>query len=211
MYKHVSFMRICDCSIFRILPHFRIFQQSVHITCFFSHELSFSTAMLIFFVFLLPISITFCYLNHLFANRMAPSTCPDPCGTRWGSWFQAILYHISTTYLVFMRFAYFFKMPHETDMPKYGNAGGNRVCCVQMVLQRMPMTTTCWHPWRRPATTTRWSIQCRRVAVSTCTASIQGTTEAADTKLLFISFANTSIKQTATQHSIQKIRYEMLF
>jgi len=83
MYKHVSFMRICDCSIFRILPHFRIFQQSVHITCFFSHELSFSTAMLIFFVFLLPISITFCYLNHLFANRMAPSTCPDPCGMRW--------------------------------------------------------------------------------------------------------------------------------
>ena len=25
---------------------------------------------------------------------MAPSLCPDPCGTRWVSWFQAILYHI---------------------------------------------------------------------------------------------------------------------
>jgi len=26
---------------------------------------------------------------------MAPSMCPDPYGTRWGSWFQAILYHVS--------------------------------------------------------------------------------------------------------------------
>jgi len=49
-------------------------------------------------------------------QSMAPSMCPDHCGTRWGSWFQGILYHISA-YLVFMRFAYFFKMPRKTDVP----------------------------------------------------------------------------------------------
>ena len=31
-------------------------------------------------VFLLPISIRFRYLDHLVANRMAPSMCLDPCG-----------------------------------------------------------------------------------------------------------------------------------
>ena len=46
---------------------------------------------------------------------MAPSMCPDPCGTRWGSWFQAFLYHISAAYLVFMRSTYFL-MPHNADM-----------------------------------------------------------------------------------------------
>ena len=35
------------------------------------------------------------YFDHLVANRMALSMCPDPCGTGWGSWFQAILYNIS--------------------------------------------------------------------------------------------------------------------
>ena len=72
-----------------------IFQQSAHISYFFPHKLALSTAILLLFVFLLPISIRFRYLDHLVANRMAPSMCPDPCGTRWGSWFQAILCHIS--------------------------------------------------------------------------------------------------------------------
>ena len=51
---------------------------------FFPHKLAFSTAILILFVFLLPISIRprFRYLDHLVANRMAPSVGPDPCGTR---------------------------------------------------------------------------------------------------------------------------------
>ena len=40
---------------------------------------------------------------------MAPSMCPDPCGRRWGRWFQAILYHISAAHLVFMRSAFFKK------------------------------------------------------------------------------------------------------
>jgi len=81
-------MRICNCCIFRI------FQQGLHIACF-SHKLAFMTAILILFVFLLPISIRFRYRDHLVANRMAPSMCPDPSGTRRGSWFQPVLCHIS--------------------------------------------------------------------------------------------------------------------
>jgi len=65
--RHVSFMQICVCHIFRT------FQQSAHIAYFFPHKLAFSTAILILFLFPLPISITFCYLNRLVANRMAPS------------------------------------------------------------------------------------------------------------------------------------------
>jgi len=59
---------------------FRIFQQSEHISHIFPHKLAFSTATVILLVFLLPISITFRNLDHLVANRMAPSMCPDPCG-----------------------------------------------------------------------------------------------------------------------------------
>jgi len=44
----------------------------------FLHKLAFSTAILILFVFLLPIYIRFRYLDHLVANRMAPSMCLDP-------------------------------------------------------------------------------------------------------------------------------------
>jgi len=47
--------------------------------------------------------------STLIANRMAPSRWMDPCGMRWGSWFQAIRYHISATYLVSMQSAYFLK------------------------------------------------------------------------------------------------------
>ena len=34
--RHVSCMRICDCRIFCLLPHFRIFQQNAHIAYFSS-------------------------------------------------------------------------------------------------------------------------------------------------------------------------------
>ena len=60
-------------------------------------------------VVLLPISIRFHYLDHLVAIRMASSMCPDPCGTIWGCWFQAILYHILAAYLVFIQSAFFFE------------------------------------------------------------------------------------------------------
>jgi len=89
-YRHVSFMRICNCRIFRI------FQQNAHIAYFPLQKLAFSTAILkLFIVFLLPTSIRFRYLDRLVANRMAPSMCTDPRGSRWGGWFQAILCHIS--------------------------------------------------------------------------------------------------------------------
>jgi len=55
---------------------FRIFQRNAHIAYFFP------TAILILFVFLLPPSIRFRYLDHLVANRIAPSMCLDPCETR---------------------------------------------------------------------------------------------------------------------------------
>jgi len=97
---------ICDCHI----------SVKCAYCIFFSTEIGISTAVLIFFVFLLPISIRFRYLEHLAANRMALSMCLDPCGTRWSSWFQAILYHISAAYLAFMWSTYFFKMPHEADV-----------------------------------------------------------------------------------------------
>ena len=109
--RHVSFMRICDFHIFCLLAHFWHISTkcTLHI---FPNKLTFSTAILILFVFLLPIYIRFCCLNHFFANRMAPSMCPDPCGTRWGSWFKqfcTIFPHISAAYLVFMWSAYFLK------------------------------------------------------------------------------------------------------
>jgi len=70
-------------------------------------------AILILFVFLLPISIMFRYHDHLVANRMAPSMWSSG-----GRWFQPVLYHISAAYLAFMRSAKFLmKMPHKTDMP----------------------------------------------------------------------------------------------
>jgi len=103
----VSFMQIYNCRIFRLLPHFWHISTKCAYGIFFLQKLAFSTAILMLFVFLLPISIRFLYLDHLVANRMAPSMCPDPCGMRWGSWFQAILYHISTTYLMFMGSVYF--------------------------------------------------------------------------------------------------------
>jgi len=84
--------RLCDCRIFRLLPHilakcaYRIFSRI---------NWHFRRHVLILFVFLLHISVTFRYLDHLVANRMTPSISPDPRGTRWGSWFQAILYDIS--------------------------------------------------------------------------------------------------------------------
>jgi len=55
---------------------FRIFQQGAHIAHFFPQKLAFLMAILILFVSLTPISIRFRYLDHLVANRMAPSMCP---------------------------------------------------------------------------------------------------------------------------------------
>jgi len=100
---HVSSKRVCDCRIFSLLSHnthacVRVcvsHNSAKYAYCIFlPHKLAFFMAILILFEYLLPISTRFRYLDHLIANRMAPSMCPDPCGTRWGSWFQGILYHI---------------------------------------------------------------------------------------------------------------------
>ena len=79
--------------------------------------MAFSTDVSIFSVFLLPISIRIRYRDHLVANRMAPSMCPDTCETRWGSWFQAIPYHYSRRIFGVYAVRIFKKMLHKTDVP----------------------------------------------------------------------------------------------
>jgi len=83
--EYASVAYFAYCRIFGIL------YKSVHIA-YFPLKLAFLTVILVLFVFLLPISIRFRYLDHLVANRMAPSVCPDPCGTgvqsfkkKWGT------------------------------------------------------------------------------------------------------------------------------
>ena len=63
------------------------------------------------FPLLVLISIRFLYLDHLVANRMPTSMCPNPVerdGVVGFKQFCAIFQHISTVYVVFIRSAYFF-------------------------------------------------------------------------------------------------------
>jgi len=104
--RHVSFVRICDCCIFRLLPHFSHVSVKCAYRVFLAHKLAFSTAILMLYSF--SISIKFRYLSHLVANTMAPSMCLDPCGVVRFKQLCTIFSHISASYLVFMSFAYFF-------------------------------------------------------------------------------------------------------
>ena len=88
---------------------FRIFQSSEHVAYFSALNGIFDSNFNI-----ICVSVTYFYLV---ANRMASSMCPDPCGTRWGSWFQAILYHVSAAYLMFMWSTYFFKCRIQLTCP----------------------------------------------------------------------------------------------
>jgi len=100
--------------------HIFAYFSKVRISHIFPHKLAFSTAILILLAFLLPISISFRYLDHLVANRMALSMCPVPCGTRWGSWLQAILSHISAHFRrIFGVYAVriFLKLPNKNGVP----------------------------------------------------------------------------------------------
>ena len=121
--RHVSSVRISDCRILRILPHFSHISATCPYLLFSPHKLAFSTTILISFAFLLSISIIrFRYLDHMVANRMAPSMCLDPCAwNEMGSWFQAILYHLPAYFRrVFGIYAiriFLVKMSHKTDTP----------------------------------------------------------------------------------------------
>jgi len=115
--RRVSFMRTCDCRILRLLLHLSHISAKCAYRIFFPHKLAFSTAILVLFVSILPVSIRFRYLNHLVANGMAPSMCPEYSGPLWSverggvvgfEQFCTIFPHISAAYLVFMRSAYFF-------------------------------------------------------------------------------------------------------
>jgi len=123
---HVSFMRTCDWRILRLLLHLSHISAKCAYRIFFPHKLAFSTAILILFVSILPVSIRFRYLNHLVANGMAPSMCPEYSGPLWSverggvvgfEQFCTIFPHISAAYLVFMRSAYFFKCRIKLTCP----------------------------------------------------------------------------------------------
>jgi len=73
--RHVSFMRICDCRIFRLLPHFSQILAKCAYRIFSRLNWHFDGNFNIICV--LPISTRFCYLDHLVANRMTPSMCPE--------------------------------------------------------------------------------------------------------------------------------------
>ena len=83
---------------------------------------------------------------------MAPTMCQDPRGTRWGSWFWAILCDISSAYLVFMRSAYFLKCRTKltclaisfVNPVSFGGAGGT---VSRRVDERSSQTVGCV-PWR---------------------------------------------------------------
>jgi len=66
--SHASFMQTWDCCIFH---------HSVHIT-YFPTQIGISDGNFI----TICASVRFHYLDHLVASRMAPSMCPEHCGTR---------------------------------------------------------------------------------------------------------------------------------
>ena len=65
--------------ILHIAIFFAYFSKACIFAYFFPYKMAFLTTILIFFCFLLPLSIRFRYLDHLVANRR----CLDPCGTRY--------------------------------------------------------------------------------------------------------------------------------
>ena len=79
-------MRICDSHIFHILPDCILSHISAKCRywIFFPHKLAFSMAIVIFIVFLLPISIRFLYLDHLVANRMVGNHVSGPLWNEMG-------------------------------------------------------------------------------------------------------------------------------
>ena len=59
---------LCECAIAAFFAYF----SKVRILHISAHKLAFLTTIFVLFVFLLPISIRFHYLNHLVANIMPP-------------------------------------------------------------------------------------------------------------------------------------------
>jgi len=102
----------------------RIFRQSARITYFFTHKVAFSTKILTLPVFLLPISL----VAFVTSTIWLPTDWHHPCV--WtpverdgGSWFQAILYHVSAYFHcifgIYEIRIFLIKMLHETDMPNW--------------------------------------------------------------------------------------------
>ena len=101
---HASFVRICACRIFSFLPHFSHNSAKCAHHIFSLHNLVFLTAILILFVFILPIPIRFCYLDRLWSEMgqlVSSNSVPYFC-------------HVFHVYAICI---FIIKMPHKTDMP----------------------------------------------------------------------------------------------
>jgi len=66
---------LCEYVIAAYFAYCRIIQQSVHIAYFFPHKLAFSTAVLILFVFLLPISVCLQCLDTVVGRQEEHPAC----------------------------------------------------------------------------------------------------------------------------------------
>ena len=94
---------VCVPHFVRVCLIFCIHQQSAHITYFSLHKLAFSTAILILFVFLLGfITSTIWLPTEWHNNVLDPVERDGVVGCC-----EAIPYHISPAYLVFIWSAYF--------------------------------------------------------------------------------------------------------
>jgi len=118
--RHASFMRICKCHLFRLLPHFSYISAKCTYCIFCRINWHFPRKFLIIPVFLLPISIT--------STTWFPTEWHQPCvwtsverdGVVGFKQFCTIFPHIFAAYLVFMR--------HKNDMRKQIRA--TKVKCV---------------------------------------------------------------------------------
>jgi len=117
---------VCQSYANMRLPHisliaeFFAYIRKVRISHIFSHKLAFFDGNFNIICVLLPTSIRVRYLNHLVANscRMHHPRVRTPVerdGVVGFKQFCTVFPHISAAYLVFLRSAYFFKVPHKTD------------------------------------------------------------------------------------------------
>ena len=109
LYKYAIEAYIAYCHIFAYF-------SKVCTSHIFPHKLAFSTALLMLFVFLLPISIRFPYLDHLVASRMAPSQSRPLRNDRVVGFKQFCTIFLSHIWCLCGPHI-FLKMPHKTDMP----------------------------------------------------------------------------------------------
>ena len=123
------------------LPHishvaaFFAYLSKVRVSHIFPHKLAFSTAVLILFVFLFPISIRFRYLDHDCQQNGTIHVSGPMCNELVSS---SLFPHISAYFhRIFGVYAiriFLIKMQHKTDIPTY-YAALHMHFCADSVLQ----------------------------------------------------------------------------